>query len=97
MFVGIVYVAGSLTKWSGRVNEQDIIAHVRSPWRWHVRLMTRNAFSGLDRSKCGYAILKDGVVIEHIEAETQEPGRSGSNPPPNLSKPAHPRNPPALH
>lgn len=66
-FDGIIYFQGPKTKWSGRIAEEEIIAKVSSRFHWIARWLTRSAHAHLDRSRCGYAIISDDKVIEHIE------------------------------
>lgn len=69
MFTGLIYFAGPATVWSGKIDEKEIIARVSSRFHWFTRWIVRNAYSSLDHSRCGYAIVKDGETIEHVEAK----------------------------
>lgn len=69
-FQGVIYFNGPKTQWSGRIDEEEIIAQVSSRYHWFARWLTRSAYGNLDPSRCGYAVLKDGATLEHVEAIT---------------------------
>ena len=68
-YVGIIYFASPRTLFAGKVQEEDIIARHESPYRFIARSLTRSTYKSLDPAKCGYAVLKDGKTVEHVEAE----------------------------
>ena len=67
MYSGVIYVAGPKSRWAGRIDEDDIIAHVGGPWRWLARLYLLNIHGSLDASRCGYALLRDGECVEQYD------------------------------
>lgn len=72
MYVGVVYFAGSLSRWSGKLDEREIIARHESRWRWHTRMMMLRTHANLDPKRCGYALLKNGVCVEQYDPPLTE-------------------------
>lgn len=66
-YAGIVYFAGPQSRWSGKIAESEIIARHPAPWKWLARKLMLSAHSGLDATRCGYALLCDGVAIEQYD------------------------------
>jgi hypothetical protein len=63
----VVYFAGPLTKWRKKVAEEEIIARKQSPYRFLARAFARGTHGSLDPKKCGYVLLQDGNILEHVE------------------------------
>ncbi len=63
----VIYFAGPKTVWSGKVAEEEIIARQQSPYRFLARSFARSTHANLDPTKCGYVVLQDGNVLEHVE------------------------------
>lgn len=74
----VLYFAGPKTLFSGRISEDEIILRRSCPWRWLARKIARNLHSQLDPARVGWAVLKDGEAVEHVEALVAEP----AGPPP---------------
>lgn len=69
MYSGVLYFAGSKSRWSGRIDESEVIARVSAPWRWLARRLTLSLFRQLDDGKCGYALMDGGACIEQFDPE----------------------------
>lgn len=67
MIEAILYYHGPDTSWNGRVSEREIVA--RRPFRfvWAARLWARGVHRHLDPARCGWAVLRDGGVVELVE------------------------------
>jgi len=73
MYEGVIYFAGPKSRWSGSVDEGDIIARTgRTPWRWHARFLMMNTFTALDRTRCGYALMRGDEAIEQFDPPLPE-------------------------
>ena len=67
-FESVVYVAGPKTLWQKKIAEEDVIARkVNVPFQCLARWFARRVHGHLDPKKCGYAVLQDGEVLEHVE------------------------------
>lgn len=64
---GIVYFSGPESQWSGKVSEREIIARRSFRWKWAARAFAKAAHRNLDPARCGYAVFKGGIEIEHVE------------------------------
>jgi len=73
MFEGVIYFAGPKSRWSGAIDDTELVARVSAPWRWLARLHLLNVHGSLDASRCGYALLRDGEVIEQYDPPIPEP------------------------
>jgi hypothetical protein len=62
-----VYFASPRTTWQGKLAEEDIILRRECRWHWLARMIARNAHAPLDPHRCGWLVMKDGEVIEHVE------------------------------
>lgn len=71
MYSGVVYFAGPRSRWSGRMDDSEVIARVSAPWRWLASLLTLSLFRQLDDSKCGYALMDGGTCLEQFHPETR--------------------------
>lgn len=71
-FEGLIYFAGSKSRWSCRIDDSEIIARVRTPWRWLTRLYTLNIHGSLDATRCGYVLLRDGECVEQYDPPLAE-------------------------
>lgn len=67
MFTWVIYFAGPRTRWSARIDAEEIIAQGAAPWRWLARTTMLGTFRGLDASKCGYALMAADVCIEQYD------------------------------
>lgn len=72
MYRGVVYFAGPKTQWVGQIDESEILATYQARWLWLVRIATRSTHARLDPSRCGYALLCDGELIEHVETRRSD-------------------------
>jgi len=63
----VVYFCGPLTKWHGKVCEEEIIARQQSRYRFLARTFALSTYRNLDPTKCGYVLLQDGNILEHVE------------------------------
>ncbi len=72
-YAAVVYFHGPKSQWSGKIAPEEIIAYHESPYRFLARSFARSTHGTLDPTKCGYAVLKDGETVEHVEvvAETE--------------------------
>ena len=68
MFDLVVYYHGPQTHWAGKIAEREIIARHPMPWFWLARMRAKSILAELNAGACGCAILKDGEVIEQVEA-----------------------------
>jgi len=68
MFEAVIYYAGPKTRWSKKIDSDEILARWHGSWRWALRYRVKSAHALLDADRCGYAVLEDGEVIEHVEA-----------------------------
>jgi hypothetical protein len=71
-YEAVVYFASPRTRWSMKVQEEDVILRRSVPWLWLARRIARGVHAQLDASKCGYVVLKDGDEVEHVEPTTLE-------------------------
>jgi hypothetical protein len=67
MYEGVIYFAGPRSRWSGRIDDGEIVARFAARWRWLARAQMLSAFSALDQTRCGYALLKNGVPVEQYD------------------------------
>lgn len=72
-YYGVVYFAGPLSRFAGRIDEREVIARIRAPWRWLALVQLLSAHGSLDASKCGYALMRDGVCIEQYDPPLRDP------------------------
>jgi len=63
----VVYFSGPRTKWSGRIDDSEVIARISTRFQWLAGMLARSTHARLDPHRCGYAVLADGLAIEHIE------------------------------
>jgi len=75
MYEAVVYFAGPATVWAGKVAEEEIIARQVSPYRFLARAFARSTHASLDPSRCGYAVLQDGLTVEHVEPVIPPPAK----------------------
>lgn len=61
-----VYFNGPKSAWSKKLEDHEIIFECECPALWMARMAARSHLGTTGR--CGYAILKDDVLIEHREA-----------------------------
>lgn len=66
MYKVIIYFAGPMTKWSGKVQDEETIARYRYPWLWLARWIARSTLQNLNAKRCGYAIYRGSAVIENV-------------------------------
>jgi len=69
-FEAVVYFNGPLSKWKKKVAEEEVIARKMIPFRRLARAFARRTHGGLDPTKCGYVLLQDGNILEHVEPVT---------------------------
>lgn len=67
-FRSVVYFHGPKSAWNKQMHEDEVIASYQSPLRWLVRWQARNTHKGLDPTRCGYAVMNETEVLEHVEA-----------------------------
>lgn len=59
-----IYFAGPMTKWSGKLQDEEVIARHRYPWLWLARWVGRSTMKNLNANRCGYAIFRGSELIE---------------------------------
>ena len=79
-YEAIVYFASPRTRWSMKVQEDDVIMRRPYLWRWLARFEARSLHAQLDPEKCGYVVLRDGEELEHVEPTTLEARTSTNHP-----------------
>lgn len=73
-FESVVYVAGPKTLWQQKIAEDDVIARKENiPFLFLALMFARRLHGQLDPKKCGYAVLQDGEVLEHVKPEVESP------------------------
>lgn len=70
MYESVIYFRGPKTMWAGKVSEDEVIARRESKYLWFARSYARELHGSLDPTRCGYIVLKDSEVLEHVEATT---------------------------
>ena len=68
MFEAIVYFAGPATLWARRPQEVEYVARFSSRWSWLAASRASACCSSLNLQRCGWFLLKDGRVVEHVKA-----------------------------
>jgi len=66
----VVYFNGPLSKWQKKIAEEEVIARKVIPFPRLARAFARRTHAPLDPSKCGYVLLQDGNILEHVEPVT---------------------------
>jgi hypothetical protein len=69
MIEALVYFASPRTVWQSKVAEEDIIFRRAVPWLWMARWLARSTHAPLDPHRCGWLVMRDGEVIEHVEPD----------------------------
>lgn len=74
MYEVLIFHNGPRSKWSGKVADDDVIARFRYPFLWLARWCASSMMGQLNQGRCGYAILKDGVVMDQYSPQPQPAG-----------------------
>lgn len=72
-YEAVLYFAGPKTLWSQKVDASEVIMRWASRSRWLATRVARSTHRQLDPSRCGYVVLKDGDVIEHVKPVLPKP------------------------
>ena len=70
----VVYFHGPMTDWSSKIADREIVARHKVPFRWLARLKVKAIMDGLNAGRCGYALVRDGELLEQQDAPDRDLG-----------------------
>lgn len=68
IYEGVVYFAGGMTLWGGKVADKEIIFRASSSLLWVTRLLVLSAYGPLDHERCGYVIKQGDKIVACAKA-----------------------------